>query len=170
MRITLLDACYLHGGLGERSSGPAALRDGDAERWAARVDELARRAGLRIGAAIHSVRAVDSGRGRVVAAWAASAAWPLHAHVSEQPAENEACLAAYGRTPTGVLAEAGALGPAFTAVHATHLTDDDSRCSAGRRTVCLARRPSATWPTASARRRRSPRPAPALRSAATRTR
>ncbi len=36
--------------------------------------------------------------------------WPLHAHVSEQPAENEACLAAYGRTPTQVLADAGALG------------------------------------------------------------
>ena len=29
-----------------------------------------------------------------------SAALPLHAHVSEQPAENEECLAAYGGTPT----------------------------------------------------------------------
>ena len=40
----------------------------------------------------------------------APAGVPLHAHVSEQPAENEACLAAYGRTPTAVLADAGVLG------------------------------------------------------------
>ena len=52
---------------------------------------------------------------------------PLHAHVSEQPAENEACLEAYGRTPTALLAEAGALAASFTAVHATHLDDADVR-------------------------------------------
>ncbi|MGZ3142545.1 amidohydrolase family protein [Lentzea chajnantorensis] len=50
---------------------------------------------------------------------------PLHVHLSEQPAENEACLAAYGLTPTALLAEAGALGPRTTAVHATHLTAED---------------------------------------------
>jgi cytosine/adenosine deaminase-related metal-dependent hydrolase len=50
---------------------------------------------------------------------------PLHVHLSEQPAENEACLAAYGRTPTELLAEAGALGPRTTAVHATHLSTTD---------------------------------------------
>ena len=50
---------------------------------------------------------------------------PLHAHVSEQPKENEECLAAHGRTPTGLLADAGALSESFTAVHATHLTDGD---------------------------------------------
>ncbi|WP_460366798.1 amidohydrolase family protein, partial [Actinocorallia lasiicapitis] len=44
---------------------------------------------------------------------------------SEQPAENEACLAAYGRTPARLLADAGALGPLTVAVHATHLTGDD---------------------------------------------
>src|SRR6185312_1921671 len=31
----------------------------------------------------------------------------------------------YGRTPTEVLSDAGALGPRTTAVHATHLTDLD---------------------------------------------
>ncbi len=46
-------------------------------------------------------------------------------HLSEQVAENDACLAAYGLTPTELLAEAGALGPRTSAVHATHLTDDD---------------------------------------------
>ena len=53
---------------------------------------------------------------------------PLHFHVSEQRAENEACLAAHGVTPARLLAEHGALGPDSTAVHATHLTADDERC------------------------------------------
>jgi formiminoglutamate deiminase len=127
IRITLLDACYLHGGL-ER------FRDPDAEMWAARVDALHDRPGVRIGAAIHSVRAVDPAGAAVVADWAAGR--PLHAHVSEQPAENEQCLADHGRTPTGVLADAGALGPHFTAVHATHLTAEDA-AALGAGTVCL---------------------------------
>ena len=49
----------------------------------------------------------------------------VHVHVSEQPAENEAALAATGRTPTRLLADAGLLGPFATAVHATHLSDED---------------------------------------------
>ena len=60
-----------------------------------------------------------------VAEWAASNAAPLHVHVSEQPAENRASLVHYGRTPTAVLADTGALGPHTTAVHAVHLTDAD---------------------------------------------
>jgi cytosine/adenosine deaminase-related metal-dependent hydrolase len=42
-------------------------------------------------------------------------------------AENDACFEAYGATPAAVLAEAGALGPRTSAVHATHLTDEDVR-------------------------------------------
>jgi cytosine/adenosine deaminase-related metal-dependent hydrolase len=50
---------------------------------------------------------------------------PLHVHLSEQPAENEACLAHYGRTPAAVLHDAGVFGPRTTAVHGTHLSVDD---------------------------------------------
>jgi formiminoglutamate deiminase len=71
------------------------------------------------------MRAVDPEAAATVAAWAAEGNRPLHAHVSEQPAENQACLEAYGKTPTALLAEASALSPAFTAVHATHLDDAD---------------------------------------------
>ena len=63
---------------------------------------------------------------------------PLHVHVSEQVAENEACLEATGLTPTQLLAEAGALGELTTAVHATHLTDEDIRLLGESRTnVCF---------------------------------
>lgn len=74
-----------------------------------------------LGAAIHSVRAVPAD---AVARFDALDG-PVHIHLSEQPAENEACLAAYGRTPTGVLADAGVLGSHLSPVHATHLTDED---------------------------------------------
>jgi formiminoglutamate deiminase len=135
LRITLLDTCYLHGGIGEPLA-PEQRRfsDGDAAGWIERVERLADGPGLRIGAAIHSLRAVDPESARQVAAWAGER--PLHAHVSEQPAENEACLAAYGATPTQVLGDAGALDRAFTAVHATHVSDQDIQLLGGR-TVCL---------------------------------
>jgi cytosine/adenosine deaminase-related metal-dependent hydrolase len=62
----------------------------------------------------------------------------VHAHVSEQVAENRACLAAYRATPTEVLSQAGALGPRGTAVHATHLTGSDIELLGGGRChVCF---------------------------------
>jgi formiminoglutamate deiminase len=126
IRITLLDTCYLNGGIGHQAEGvQLRFSDGSAEGWAERVDGLEPRDGARLGAAIHSVRAVDPESGARVAAFAAERSWPLHAHVSEQPAENEDCASAYGKTPTGLLAEAGALSQRFTAVHATHLEAAD---------------------------------------------
>jgi formiminoglutamate deiminase len=139
IRITLIDACYLHGDIGQEATG-AQLRfsDGSAEAWAERVGALEPEPGARIGAAIHSIRAVDPESAAQVAAVAAERSWPLHAHVSEQPAENEDCVAAYGATPSGVLAEAGALSQRFTAVHATHVTDADVELLGGASaTACL---------------------------------
>jgi formiminoglutamate deiminase len=126
VRLTLLDACYLHGGIGT-PPGEGQLRfcDRDAEAWTARVDRLRDGPLVRIGAAIHSVRAVDPASAGVVAQWAAARQAPLHAHVSEQPVENEACLEAYGASPIAVLARAGALSQRFTAVHATHVSEAD---------------------------------------------
>jgi formiminoglutamate deiminase len=137
IRITLLDACYLHGGIGEPLA-PEQVRfsDGDAGGWIERVDQLEDGPRVRIGAAIHSVRAVDPGAAGRIAAWAGER--PLHAHVSEQPAENEACIAAYGATPTEVLADEGALDRRFTAIHATHVSDRDIELlGSGGCTVCL---------------------------------
>ena len=125
IRLTLLDACYLTGGIGE-PLGAVQQRfgDGDAQSWAHRIADLVPDATTRIGAAIHSVRAVPAEQIPTVAA--AAATRPLHVHVSEQPAENEACLAAYAATPTQLLHDHGALGPTTTAIHATHVTDADT--------------------------------------------
>jgi formiminoglutamate deiminase len=126
VRITLLDSCYLHGRIGASPEGAQRrFSDGSAEAWAQRVSELEETDSARVGAAIHSMRAVDPEAAAVVASWARERDRPLHAHVSEQPVENEACLDAYEQTPTGLLDDAGALAANFTAVHATHLDDAD---------------------------------------------
>ena len=137
VRITLLDACYLHGGPG-RDPDPVQRRfcDPSAEAWAERVDALRRGPGVRIGAAIHSLRAVDPDSAATVAAYARAHSAPLHAHVSEQPVENEACLEAYGDTPSGLLEGAGALSENFTAVHATHLSGRDVGLLGGTGACC----------------------------------
>jgi formiminoglutamate deiminase len=125
VRITLIDACYLRGGFSEPLDDvQKRFADADASAWVERVSELSL---PRLAAAIHSVRAVDPDSARVVAEWAASRSAPLHAHVSEQPAENEGCLNAHGLSPTALLSSVGALSERFTAVHATHLTDVDVR-------------------------------------------
>jgi formiminoglutamate deiminase len=137
VRITLLDACYLHGGIGEEPDEiQRRFSDGDADGWADRVTGLSQAPGARIGAAIHSIRAVDADSARTVAAWSAERGAPLHAHVSEQPAENSACLEEYGSSPTRVLADAGAVGERFVAVHATHLLEGDYGILGDARATC----------------------------------
>ena len=143
LRITLLDTCYLSGGP-DPAGGPVPLagpqlRFGDrtAQAWAARVSLLSADSrgmlgpAARAGAAIHSVRAVPPDQMPAVAGWTHSRGAPLHVHLSEQVAENDACLAAYGATPTAVLYEAGVLGPRTSVVHATHLTSADIRLLGG---------------------------------------
>ncbi|MXG89705.1 formimidoylglutamate deiminase [Nocardioides flavescens] len=126
IRLTLLDTCYVSSGFGAPVEGvQRRFSDGDATRWAERAGPGP--------AAIHSVRAVPreqlaTFRGRA----------PLHVHLSEQPAENAACVAAHGVTPTRLLHEEGLLGPGTTVVHATHLTDDDVALLGESRTrVCI---------------------------------
>ncbi|MYX06187.1 formimidoylglutamate deiminase [Streptomyces sp. SID8375] len=126
IRITLLDTAYLSAGFGAPPNHhQLRFSDGTADRWAERTDALKERAHARIGAAIHSVRAVPADQLGTVADWARARQAPLHVHLSEQTAENDACRDAHGVTPTRLLASHGVLGPRTTAVHATHLTDED---------------------------------------------
>lgn len=137
VRLTLLDTCYLHGGIGvEPDEVQQRFSDGDALSWATRAGALSTGPTVRVGAAIHSVRAVDPAAMEIVNAWAAAAGAPLHAHVSEQPAENDQCRAAYGCTPTELLARHGVLSERFTAVHATHLTEADIALFGRHRATC----------------------------------
>ncbi|MEV7991790.1 formimidoylglutamate deiminase [Streptomyces sp. NPDC086077] len=126
IRITLLDTCYLSSGFGQPPDAhQRRFSDRTAQEWAERCSVLKERDHARIGAAIHSVRAVPADQLATVARWAEERRAPLHVHLSEQTAENEACLNAHGRTPTQLLADHGVLGPRTTGVHNTHLTGGD---------------------------------------------
>jgi formiminoglutamate deiminase len=122
IRITLLDTLYLSSSVDGRPLTEPQLRFGDAdpEAWAERVAKLSDPPHATIGSAIHSVRAVPARHltGLIVRG-------PLHVHVSEQRAENEQTRAVHGCTPTELLDRHGLLRAGTTAVHGTHLTDDD---------------------------------------------
>ncbi len=123
IRITLLDTLYLSSTVDGKPLEGVQRRFGDnsVNEWAKRIDGIRAEEHARIGFAAHSVRAVPAaalavlhpGRG------------PFHVHLSEQRAENDACQAWYGCSPTEFLDRSGLLGPNTTAIHATHLSADD---------------------------------------------
>jgi formiminoglutamate deiminase len=130
IRITLLDTCYLAGGLAPTgylplSGSQVRFGDGDVDGWLDRVADLRGDRHTLVGAALHSVRAVPADA--LPAFAAATADRPVHVHLSEQPAENEACRAYHGCSPTELLSGVGLLRPATTVVHATHVSDADIR-------------------------------------------
>jgi len=130
IRLTLLDTCYLSSGFGAPlEAAQRRFGDTDAATWLARLAALrdvfaAEHPEVVVGAAVHSVRAVPVEALERIGA-ELDPAIPLHVHLSEQPGENAACLEATGLTPTGLLARSGLLSSRLSAVHATHLTDDD---------------------------------------------
>lgn len=139
IRLTLIDTVYLAGGLDGTGYLPPSgtqkrFSDKDVDRWASRVQALPETAMLRLGAGIHSVRAVPRDQLAQVAEVARSRVGgtrthdvPLHAHVSEALSENAATQACYGLTPAQLLAEEGVLGPHTTAIHATHVDEAEVR-------------------------------------------
>jgi formiminoglutamate deiminase len=127
IRITLIDACYLRGGLDGRplEAEQLGFSDGDADRWARRMDQLRDADGVRIAAAIHSVRAVDSESMRIVATYSRTRRIPLHIHLAEQAGEVEECMKYEFCTPTELLEREGILGPDLTAIHAINVNEHD---------------------------------------------
>ncbi|WP_406420210.1 formimidoylglutamate deiminase [Streptomyces sp. NBC_00842] len=132
IRITLLDTAYLAAGFGQRAGQyrepdqhQLRFSDTTADAWAERASLLKGSDHALIGAAVHSVRAVPAGQLATVAKWAEERQAPLHVHLSEQTAENDACQAAHGCSPTRLLADHGVLGPRTTGIHNTHVSSED---------------------------------------------
>jgi cytosine/adenosine deaminase-related metal-dependent hydrolase len=102
--------------------------DGDAAGWAERAGMMSDSDVFRVGAGIHSVRAVPANQLRDIVDATTDGDGtkrPLHVHVSEFASENAAALSGYGLTPARLLAEHGVLGKSTTVIHATHVTEDD---------------------------------------------
>ncbi len=132
--ITLLRVSYAAGGIGiPPNEGQRRFVDRDIGDALVALGRL-QGEGHDVGLAPHSVRAVPEEGLRTLASWTGV----VHAHVSEQPAENEACLAALGRSPTQVLLDAGLVHERFTSVHLTHPLDGDvDRMARAGATVCV---------------------------------
>jgi formimidoylglutamate deiminase len=94
-----------------------------------------------VGCAPHSVRACTAAWISEIAKEAERRQWPLHLHVSEQPAEVRQCLKEHGLTPPRLLEQLGALGPRTTAVHAVHLDEGDI-AALGRAGACVCACPT----------------------------
>ena len=130
IRLTLLWCVYARGG------HDRALTDGQ-RRFAVRsldavtraLDDLGRDlAGdrrLRVGLAIHSVRAVPREWLAPLAVMARERDLPLHVHAAEQRKEVDDCRAHTGLSPVALLEAEGVLGKTTTIIHGTWLDDGD---------------------------------------------
>ncbi len=125
IRITLLDTLYLTATVDGKPLEGVQRRfgDGDLDAWSERVAGLRPSPHARIGAALHSVRAVPASEMTRFAD--RTAGLPVHVHLSEQRAENQQTVAAHGCTPAELLERNGVWRENTVAVHATHLTDRD---------------------------------------------
>ncbi len=131
IRIVLLRCAYQRSGF-EMPRDPGQTRFFETTpEFLANMDALTRELPgdspeVHSGVAPHSIRAVPLDDVRTIAAWARERRMPLHMHMAEQVAENQACLREYGATPVALLGKAGLLGPDWTAVHAIHIDAEET--------------------------------------------
>ena len=127
IRLTLLPVLYMTGGFDGRELGPRQRRFGHAvedylrllQGLHARQDDM-----LRVGCALHSLRAVPAVAMRAVLE-ALPAQVPIHIHVAEQLGEVQDCLAIRDLRPVEWLLRNAEVDARWTLVHATHLNDGE---------------------------------------------
>lgn len=81
--------------------------------------------GARLGLAIHSIRAATPDEMRVILS-SEHTGGPIHIHVAEQEREVEDCLAWSGRRPVDYLLDEVPVDGRWCAIHATHMTPDET--------------------------------------------
>jgi formimidoylglutamate deiminase len=81
---------------------------------------------LRVGVALHSLRAVPEAAMRDVLAAEARTHRPIHIHIAEQIGEVQDCLATRGARPVEWLLDHAQVDARWTLVHATHLSDEEA--------------------------------------------
>lgn len=136
--LTLLPVLYMTGGFDGRALGPRQQRFGhDVDAWLKLVDALRRHesADVRVGLALHSLRAVPELALREVLASNLARDCPLHIHIAEQLGEVQDCLALRGARPVQWLLDHADVNPHWCLVHATHMTDTETAALAQRGAV-----------------------------------
>lgn len=128
IRLTLLPVLYMTGGFGGRTLSERQRRFGHSiESFLALLEQLRKQESdtLKVGIALHSLRAVPEAAMREVLSALAGQRLPIHIHVAEQTAEVDECLARNGARPVEWLMAHADVNPDWTLVHATHLTNTE---------------------------------------------
>lgn len=126
--LTLLPVLYMSGGFDGRALGDRQRRFGHSiEAYLCLLDTLRAEEGerLRVGCALHSLRAVPSAAMREVLA-ALPGDSRIHIHIAEQTAEVEECVALRGARPVDWLYANAEVDARWTLVHATHLSPEET--------------------------------------------
>lgn len=132
--ITHMPVLYLYGGFG--GIVPVAGQRRFLNQVPAVVDIVAQlrrhHAGnpfVRVGFAHHSLRAVSPEMlsEATQAVRRMDKSMPVHIHVAEQTGEVDACLAWSGKRPVEWLLDNAPLDAHWTVIHATHMTEDETR-------------------------------------------
>ena len=146
LEIVLLPAAYHRNGWdgGDRppEGGQRRFVDPSPEAFLARVDALRAwaqgRAGVHVGVAAHSVRAVPAPWLEAIAEHAERHGLVRHVHAHEQPRELEECAAEHGCSPIELLDRAGFLGPRTSVVHGIHVSDRDVELLAASESIVVS--------------------------------
>ncbi|HEU4992170.1 MAG TPA: formimidoylglutamate deiminase [Luteimonas sp.] len=123
IRLTLLPVLYMTGGFDGRPLAERQRRFGHGvDAFLALIDALRadEDATLRVGCALHSLRAVPADAMRTVLA-ALPRDMPVHIHIAEQLGEVQDSLALRGARPVEWLLGNAEVDARWTLVHATHL-------------------------------------------------
>ncbi|MEP6484302.1 MAG: formimidoylglutamate deiminase [Rudaea sp.] len=128
--LTLLPALYMTGGFDGRALSERQRRFGNSvDGYLALLEQLRKmeNSTLRIGIALHSLRAVPEDAMRAVIANNPLTSPPIHIHVAEQIGEVQDCLALRNARPVEWLLDHAPVDERWCLVHATHVTHDELR-------------------------------------------
>ena len=145
LRIVLIPVAYARAGWDGADLEPQGAQrrfsDPDVETFLTRLDRLrhwaAETAGVEVGVAAHSVRAVPASWLERIAAYSEERGIVRHVHASEQRREVDACRAEHGCSPIALLARTGFLGPRTGVVHGIHVDDQDISLMASTRSIVV---------------------------------
>ena len=127
--LTLLPVLYMTGGFDGRALSERQQRfRHDVGQYVNLLERLVpmQHDMLRIGIALHSLRAVPEDAMRALLATSVSRDLPIHIHIAEQIGEVQDCLAVRGARPVEWLLDHADIDPRWTLIHATHLTGQET--------------------------------------------
>lgn len=126
--LTLLPVLYMSGGFDGRALGERQQRFGlDVDAYLRLLERLQdmQDDGLRVGVALHSLRAVPPAAMQTVLDSSLTRDCPIHIHVAEQVGEVQDCLAVRDTTPVAWLLDNAPVDRRWCLVHATHITAEE---------------------------------------------